>query len=78
MSTQTNIVKDEQSVLNFIKENLSNNAFVEKIKNLLASDSNIDVPEWQQKEVLNRLEDYRKNPNDVLDWEDVKSELLAR
>ena len=32
-----------------------------------------DVPEWQQKLVLERMKNA--NPEDFLDWEDVKNEL---
>jgi len=78
MNTQTNTFKEEQSVLNYIKNNLGNNSFVEKIKKLVSSDDDFDVPEWQQKEVSKRLADYHKNPKEVLDWEDVKSDLLSR
>jgi len=31
-----------------------------------------EVPEWQQQIILERLKDYRDNPNDVIDWEDVQ------
>ena len=32
-----------------------------------------DVPEWQQKLVLERMKNAK--PEDFLDWEDVKNEL---
>ncbi len=32
---------------------------------------NQDISEITKKELDNRLENYKNNPNDVLDWEDV-------
>lgn len=32
----------------------------------------------QKKEIDNRIDHYLKNPNDVLDWDDVEKRLLAR
>ena len=31
-----------------------------------------DVPEWHKDIVRKRLEDYKKNPDNILDWDDVK------
>lgn len=31
-----------------------------------------EIPTAHKKELDNRLESYKNNPNDVLDWEDVK------
>ena len=31
-----------------------------------------DVPEWHKEIVRQRLNDYRENPQKVLDWEEVK------
>ena len=33
------------------------------------------VPEWHQEIVLQRLEAYRKDPVNVLDWEHVRKEI---
>jgi hypothetical protein len=32
-----------------------------------------DIPDSHKKELDKRLESYRHNPDDVLDWEEVKS-----
>lgn len=31
-----------------------------------------EIPAEHKKELDNRLESYKNNPNDILDWEDVK------
>ena len=33
------------------------------------------IPDWQQKMVLQRMEDARKNPGLLHDWEDVKHSI---
>jgi hypothetical protein len=35
----------------------------------------VDVPEWQIKEVRNRLKDYKKNPDQVLDFDATMDEI---
>ncbi len=37
-----------------------------------------DLPAWQKAELDKRLDYYYNNPNDVMDWEVVKSQLLSR
>lgn len=34
-----------------------------------------EVPEWQRKIVLQRLNEYRKDPDNVLDWDDARKEI---
>lgn len=34
-----------------------------------------EIPEWHKEIVLKRLEAYRKNPDNVLDWDDVQKEI---
>jgi hypothetical protein len=31
-----------------------------------------EVPEWHKEIVRKRLEDYKKNPDNVMDWDEVK------
>lgn len=31
-----------------------------------------DVPEWHKEIILQRLKDYRENPENVLDWDEVQ------
>ena len=35
----------------------------------------IEVPEWQKDIVRQRLKDYKKNPDKVLDWDKVKHQF---
>ena len=34
-----------------------------------------EVPEWHKEIVMQRLEEYRKHPENVLDWEIVRKEI---
>lgn len=34
----------------------------------------LGVPSWHRDELDNRLESYRDNPNDLLDWDDIKKD----
>jgi hypothetical protein len=34
-----------------------------------------EVPEWHKEIVRQRLKDYRENPDNVLDWEEVEKEI---
>lgn len=52
------------------------NFFLELFKQLgLEITEQIEVPEWQQAEVLKRMELSKANPERLLDWEQVKEEL---
>lgn len=35
----------------------------------------VDVPEWQKEIVRQRHKDYRENPENVLDWDEVKDKF---
>ena len=49
-------------------------AFFKHIPNVVIDEKEtIEVPEWQQKLVLERMKNAK--PEDFLDWEDVKNEL---
>ena len=39
------------------------------------SATSIDVPQWQQEEVLRRLELYRKNPESAVDFDEALDEI---
>ena len=32
-----------------------------------------EIPEWHKEIVLKRLEDYKQNPDNTLDWDEVKN-----
>jgi len=34
-----------------------------------------EVPEWHKDIVRQRLEDYKKNPDNVLDWDEVQDDF---
>jgi len=38
-------------------------------------EDNLIIPDWQQKMVLQRVEDTRKNPALLLNWIDVKNSI---
>lgn len=38
-------------------------------------EDNLTIPDWQQKMVLQRVEDARKNPSLLLNWDDVKNSI---
>ena len=34
-----------------------------------------EIPEWQKNEVRERIEEYKRNPNSLIDMDDVFSEI---
>jgi len=62
---------------NFIQEifNVENDTF-EKLEKILKKDKlgRIGVPSEHKDELDKRLETYRENPQDLLDWDEVKKE----
>ncbi|MDD5483965.1 MAG: addiction module protein [Kiritimatiellae bacterium] len=42
--------------------------------------SNADIPvlEWQKKELSRRKRSFRKNPDSVMTWQQVKRSMLVR
>lgn len=61
----------------FIEEvfNVENDTF-EKLEEILKKDKldKIGIPSAHKEELENRLESYRKNPQDLLDWDEIKKE----
>lgn len=35
-----------------------------------------DIPEWQKAIIRQRLMDYKENPDNILDWDDVKDTFI--
>ena len=35
----------------------------------------LDVPEWHKAIVRERLKEYKENPDNLMDWEDVKEDF---
>jgi hypothetical protein len=62
---------------NFIEEvfNVENDTF-KKLEKILKKDKldKIGIPSAHKEELDNRLESYRKNPQDLLDWDEIKKE----
>jgi Putative addiction module component len=42
---------------------------------ILPSDNSDDIPQWQKKEALRRLEIYKNNPKSALDFDQVMDEI---
>ena len=46
----------------------------EKFADLEHEENNmVDIPIWQKEIIRHRLKDYRKNPDKVLDWDEVRN-----
>lgn len=46
-----------------------------KLKNKYKDIEQIDLPEWQIKEVRNRLEDYNENPSQAMDFDQAMDDI---
>jgi hypothetical protein len=61
----------------FIEEvfNIENDTF-KKLEKILKKDKldKIGIPSAHKEELENRLESYRQNPQDLLDWDEIKKE----
>jgi len=49
------------------------NELKSKYKNIESED--IDIPEWQKRLVLKRLENHKKNPDSVLDFDSAMDDI---
>ncbi len=46
------------------------------IYGMIAADKlNLYIPDWHQKIVEERLEEYERNPKNTISWEDLKSKI---
>jgi len=54
--------------------------FVKLIYGMMTMDreENLQVPEGHKKIIRSRLKDYKKNPADVLSWEDVQQKMKSK
>ena len=48
-----------------------------KIKYKGIDNEEFDIPSWQMDEVMERMEDYRKNPEQALDFDQVIDEIQS-
>lgn len=46
-----------------------------ELKNRYKDIDQIDVPKWQMKEVRKRLEDYKKNPDQAMDFDTAMDDI---
>jgi hypothetical protein len=75
-SKKLSIMDLEARKYNFIKElfSIDKETIMAALENVLKQEKeeNQEVSAVDKKELDNRLESYKNNPNNVLDWEDVK------
>lgn len=50
---------------------MKNLSFVKGIEEV----ENMEIPEWHKAIIDERMEDYKKNPENYRDWEDVQKEI---
>jgi hypothetical protein len=75
-TTNTNIMDLEARKYNFIQElfTIERASVIDTLERVLKreKEENQEISTENKKELDNRLESYKNNPNDVLDWKDVK------
>jgi hypothetical protein len=75
-SKKLSIMDLEARKYNFIKElfSIDKETIMTALENVLKQEKeeNQELSAVDKKELDNRLESYKNNPNNVLDWEDVK------
>lgn len=75
-TTNTNIMDLEARKYNFIQElfTVERESVVDTLERVLKREKEEyqEISTENKKELDNRLENYKNNPNDVLDWKDVK------
>ena len=43
--------------------------------NTLSAELHLDIPKWQKDLIDVRMEEYKSNPGDTLDWDDILKQL---
>lgn len=75
-TTNTRIMDLEARKYHFIQElfTIERESVIESLERVLKreKEEHQEISTAHQKELDNRLESYKNNPNDVLDWKDVK------
>jgi putative addiction module component (TIGR02574 family) len=75
-TTNTNIMDLEARKYNFIQElfTIERESVIDTLERVLKREKEEyqEISTENKKELDNRLESYKNNPNDVLDWKDVK------
>lgn len=52
--------------------------FMELVNQLgleIKNDEQVNIPDWQMKEVRKRLEDYKNNPNQAMDFDTAMDDI---
>ena len=59
--------------------NIDKESVIDTLERVLKSEKeeSQEISVENKKELDNRLKNYRENPNDVLDWDDVKDKLVV-
>jgi hypothetical protein len=65
------IVEKKRLITSKIDE-IQNERLIRAIEKLLDIEDYGETPDWHLPLVKERLEQYLKNPNDVVKWEDIK------
>ena len=42
---------------------------------ILADKTELEIPDWHKEIVGERLDDYKRNPQNVISWEEVKAQI---
>lgn len=67
-----NIEHEKLSLIAWITE-LQDTKLIQKLQDLKAK--NNDIPQWQKDELDKRMEDYKKNPNILLDIKELDKNI---
>lgn len=67
-----NLEQEKLSLITWIAE-LQDSKLIQKLKDLQIK--NNDIPQWQKDELDKRMEDYKKNPNILLDIEELDKNI---
>lgn len=43
--------------------------------NQISAEMHLDIPQWQKEMIDRRLAEYKRNPKDTLDWDEVVKEM---
>ena len=75
-----NTVKIREEINKYLEK--ADDRFLKLVYGMMTADqeqeADFDVPENHRNIIRERLEDYKKNPDDVLTWEEVKRRTEAK
>ena len=72
------VIEIPDSKVGFFMELIKNLGFIRVTENPGADneENEIDIPEEQQKLVMDRFNKVRKNPDKLMDWDEAKKSLI--